>query len=91
MADTKDLLLAKYQEERESVRQHENQRATVTNVIVAVAAATIAFLGSTDGNSFNIAASLLLVALGLFGAVYRESIMKDHTFILCGQSSTTLN
>jgi hypothetical protein len=43
MGDVKDILTAKYQEEINYTRYHENQRATVTNVIIAIAAVTITF------------------------------------------------
>jgi len=66
MADLKDIILTKYQEERNWARHHENQRAMVTNVIIAIAAATIAFFGKSQ---FNFAGALFLIVIGLFGMI----------------------
>lgn len=80
VADLKDLLLAKYQEERNYARQHENQRATVTTVIIAIAAATIGFLGTSKGSQFHTLAALFLIGLGVFGAILSRKHYERFRF-----------
>ncbi|MFD9442291.1 hypothetical protein ACFWBR_30065 [Streptomyces sp. NPDC060006] len=77
MADEQDGLLQFWLEQRAQARQTENQRATVTNIVLIVAPAYVGLVvqqGVTDRSTF--AVSLGLTMLGLYGAVasmkYRE-------------------
>ena len=70
MADRADVLLHLYSEERAEARQSEDQRATLTNLILVVVAAGLAFVTSRQGdNEAALIVSLAILALGIYGAV----------------------
>lgn len=71
MADQTDVLLNIYQEHCAWERHHEEQRATVTNLLIAVAAGVISvitFDGKLSTADFPLA--LFLVMQGIFGALF---------------------
>jgi len=80
MADIRDILIARYKEERNYTRHHENQRATVTNVIIAMAALTLAFLEKSKEPLLQMAASLFLIGLGVFGAILSRKHYERFRF-----------
>lgn len=70
MADDTDILLELWKGQREEARQMENQRAALTTVVIAVAAAGFAFLtqeGTLRLSSLGV--TLPMFMLGAFGAV----------------------
>ena len=69
MADRADVLMQLYSEERLQARQAEDQRATLTNIIIIAVAAG---LGLVTGQEFGTAwlpVASAMVLLGTFGAV----------------------
>ena len=71
MRDDLELYWRMYQENTTHGRHHEVQRATLTTVVVAIAAATVGFIRPHDlplGKGY-LPLTLLLTLLGLFGAV----------------------
>ncbi|MFG2350779.1 hypothetical protein [Streptomyces phaeochromogenes] len=69
MADESDVLLELWKGQREEARQMENQRATLTNIVIIVTAAALGFLtqqGHLELSSLGI--TLPLCVLGTFGA-----------------------
>ncbi|MFG1808222.1 hypothetical protein [Streptomyces sp. NPDC049040] len=70
MADDTDVLLELWKGQREEARQMENQRAALTTVVIAVAAAGFGFLtqqGPLRPSSLGV--TLPMFMLGAFGAV----------------------
>jgi lysylphosphatidylglycerol synthetase-like protein (DUF2156 family) len=56
-------------EEREQARQSENQRATLTNIILVIVGAGLAFVADTGVSASTLAFSLPMIAIGAYGAV----------------------
>jgi hypothetical protein len=68
---TKDVLWGMYQEHVIQGRHHEVQRATVTNLIILLAAGITTFVTVDKAIvDADLPATILLMALGLFGAVF---------------------
>lgn len=64
MADGIDVLLDLWKEQREADRQTENQRATLTNIIIIVVAAGLGFIARS-----GLRPTMLVVTLPMRGAV----------------------
>ncbi|GAA1897675.1 hypothetical protein GCM10009837_19980 [Streptomyces durmitorensis] len=75
MADKTDVLLAFWQEQRESDRQVENQRATLTNIIVVIVSAGLGFLAQKGLHPPMLTVTVTMVALGIYGAM---ASLKSH-------------
>ena len=48
MADKTDVLLQLYAEERAQARQSETQRATLTNIVIVIVGASLAFISDQN-------------------------------------------
>jgi hypothetical protein len=70
MASDSDILWGMYQEHCTQGRHHEDQRASVTNLIIALASAMVGLLAFKDlsRNAWPLPCTLIL--LGLFGALF---------------------
>ncbi|RZB13382.1 hypothetical protein StrepF001_44475 [Streptomyces sp. F001] len=68
MADGTDVLLELWKEQREADRQTENQRATLTNIIIIVVAAGLGFIALSGLRPTMLVVTLPMMALGLYGA-----------------------
>ena len=80
MKDKQDFLWGMYQEHAAQGRHHEVQRANVTNFIIVVSGALIAFIAN-KGVTHNqwILASFLII-LGLFGAFFSAKQYERFRF-----------
>jgi hypothetical protein len=71
MNDDRQFLMTLYQDDCTQARHHETQRSTVANIVLAVSAALIGFATYDKTLSpADIVPSLLLVFLGVFGALF---------------------
>lgn len=61
------ILLNQYNEQREQARQHEVQRANITNIVIALAVGILALVGLGNDPFFSLSAGVFLVGLGIFG------------------------
>jgi hypothetical protein len=68
MIDERDLLLTLYNEQRAQARWHEEQRERVSSLCVAVAGVLLALQGPAGADLVPVT-SLMLVGIGVFGAV----------------------
>ena len=68
MADGIDVILQLWKEQREADRQTENQRATLTNIIIIVVAAGLGFIARTGLRSSMLVVTIPMMVLGLYGA-----------------------
>ncbi|MFD3580695.1 hypothetical protein [Streptomyces sp. NPDC058644] len=75
MADKTDVLLAFWQEQREADRQMENQRATLTNIIVVIVSAGLGFLAQKGLHPPMLVVTVPMAALGAYGAM---ASLKSH-------------
>lgn len=69
MADNSDILLEHWKEQRTHARQCENQRATLTNLVLLLASAGLGFLANRGLELSMLAVTLPLLCLGIFGAL----------------------
>lgn len=77
---SKDILWNMYQELVTQCRHHETQRATVTNLIILLAAGITTFVNADKAiNSADLPATILLAALGLFGAVFSAQHFERYS------------
>ena|SRR6185503_6248759 len=81
-----DVLLKLYDEQWTRVRHLENQRATVTNPIVVIASAILGFIVQQGLSVEILPVSLLLVVLGVYGALTSEKYYERIQ--LCIKRST---
>ena len=92
MAETKqskpdvDVLLRLYEEQWTQVRHLEEQRATVTNLIVIIASAILGFIVQQGLSVEILPVSLLLIVLGIYGALTSEKYYERIQ--LCIKRST---
>jgi hypothetical protein len=68
MADRIDVLLELWKEQREANRWTENQRATLTNIIIIVVAAGLGFIARIGLRPSMLVVTLPMMLLGLYGA-----------------------
>jgi hypothetical protein len=69
MADEVEVLLHLFEEEREQARQSENQRATLSNIVILVVGAGLAFVTNRGFGKSTLAISIPMIVLGLYGAL----------------------
>lgn len=75
MSGQEDSVLAYWKEHREQLRQSENQRAILTNYVLVITAAVSGFVVQQQFSLRTIPLSVLIVIIGLYGAV---SAAKYH-------------
>ncbi|MEU9671098.1 hypothetical protein AB0E25_37185 [Streptomyces bobili] len=75
MADGIDALLELWKDHREADRQTENQRATLTNIIIIVVAAGLGFIAQTGLQTSMLVVTLPMLGFGLYGAL---ACLKFH-------------
>ncbi len=68
--DERDVLWGMYQEHCTQGRHHEDQRATVTNLVIALAVAMIGLLSYKDLSRTMWPLAVMVLLLGLFGALF---------------------
>jgi len=84
--DVKDVLMELMQEHFRQIRHYETQRSTVSNLLVIIAAAILAFVTYDKTLTlFDLPLTILLLVLGLFGAAfcmkyYERSTLNSERF-----------
>ncbi|WP_141683497.1 hypothetical protein [Streptomyces sp. F-7] len=76
MADSSDVLLDLWKDQRAQMRQLENQRATLTNIVILVVAAGLGLITQRGLGPSMLVVTCPMALLGLYGALacmkYRE-------------------
>ena len=80
MADDTQVLLAFCQEHWTQARHIENQRATISNLIIVVASIIVAFVSQQGLSLQMLPLTILLIILGLFGAFITEKLYELFHF-----------
>jgi hypothetical protein len=80
MADEIDVLLKMCDEQWTQCRQLETQRSLVTNFVITIAAASLAFIGSKGFIPASLPLAGFLIFLGLYGAVTSEKLYERWQF-----------
>jgi len=80
MADTTDVLLHLIDENWTQARQSEDQRATMSNLIVIIAAALSGVVTQTGYTINSLPLAVLLIVLGVFGVVATAKFYERSQF-----------
>jgi hypothetical protein len=80
MTDDTDVLLQLYQEDWAQARQSEEQRATLTNIILIIASAALGIVAQNNLTSEMLSLTIPLILLGLYGMVASEKLYERHQF-----------
>jgi hypothetical protein len=79
--DTKDALWKLYQDHYTHVRHYETQRSTVTNLLLTIAAALLAFVTyDKELTRSDISLTSLIFVIGLFGAAFSLKYHERSSF-----------
>jgi hypothetical protein len=80
MTDETEILLKMHEEQWTQARHSEEQRATVTNLVITLASAGIAFIAQTGLNPTKLPITVLLIILGLYGAFTSEKLSERSRY-----------
>jgi hypothetical protein len=80
MADDVDVLLKMCEEQWTQCRQLETQRSLITNFVITIAAASLAFIGSKGFVMASLPLGGFLIFLGLYGAITSEKLYERWQF-----------
>ena len=69
MSQPEETTLAYWKEHREQLRQSESQRAVLTNYLLVITSAVSGFIAQQKFAMTTLPLSLLIVAIGLYGAL----------------------
>jgi uncharacterized membrane protein YeaQ/YmgE (transglycosylase-associated protein family) len=75
-----DVLLKLHEEQWGFLRQNEDQRAQITNMVLLIASALVGFIAQKGLNREMLPLTILLIALGLYGAVASEKLYERFGF-----------
>jgi len=76
MANDVDVLIAFCQEQWTQARHTEDQRATISNLIIVVASVIIGFVSKSELTFQLLPLTILLIGLGLFGVFVTEKLYE---------------
>src|SRR5687767_5401349 len=65
----------------EEIRHTEKQRATLTNLIILIASAVLGLIGQKGLSRDFIAGAILLLILGLYGAITTQKFYERYRFL----------
>lgn len=80
MADDTDILLQLCSNEWEQSRHLEEQRATITNIILLIASVILGFVAQKGTGYELLPLTILLIVLGVYGAIATEKLYERYTF-----------
>ncbi|MDQ3009344.1 MAG: hypothetical protein M3X11_01370 [Acidobacteriota bacterium] len=80
MADATDVLLKFCEQQWTEAKQSEDQRATFTNIILLIASAVVGVIAQKGMSKGMLPISILLILLGIFGAVVSRKLYERHQF-----------
>ncbi len=82
MADTIDVLLHFIEENWTQARQHENQRATISNLIIIIAAALSGVVTQKGFKKDSLPLTVLLIILGVYGVIVTAKLYERSQYHL---------
>lgn len=86
MKDKTDFLWGMYQEHTTQGRHHETQRASVTNFIIIVAGATLAFVANKGVTKDQWVLAAFLILIGIFGILFSTKQYERFRFHIISAS-----
>ncbi|MFE6178834.1 hypothetical protein [Streptomyces sp. NPDC056464] len=69
MADASDVILEIWRDQRQAAVQSENQRATMSNIVILVVAAGLGLISQKGVSSSSLAVTVPMMFLGLYGVI----------------------
>lgn len=78
MPDDTELLIEFCKQSWADAKQSEDQRATLTNIILTVASAVIALIVQKGLTKDTIPLSIFLIVLGIYGGIASEKLYERH-------------
>ncbi|MEV7395351.1 hypothetical protein [Streptomyces sp. NPDC091215] len=69
MADRSDVILEIWRDQRQAAVQSENQRATLSNIVILVVAAGLGLISQNGVTTSSLAVTVPMTLLGLYGVV----------------------
>lgn len=82
MSDTSDTVLAYWNEHRQQLRQSENQRAIMTNFVLAITAALSALIVQQKFSTATVPLGAFITIVGIFGALISAKYHERATYHL---------
>lgn len=82
MADDTDVLVAYYIEQWNQARHVEDQRATVTNIVMLIASAIVGFIVQKGLSREMLPITIMLTVLGIYGAIASEKLYERFQFFV---------
>lgn len=79
MADAADILLNLLQEEHAQARQSEDQRATITNLIIVIAGALQGFIVDKNFSQESFMLATFLCLLGILGVISTAKLYERYS------------
>ncbi|MQY03490.1 hypothetical protein [Actinomadura macrotermitis] len=79
MADVSDILLKHWEDQRAKSRHSEDQRATLTNMILVLSSLGFALIGQRGLRDPMLAVTIPLIALGAYGALATAKLAERAT------------
>ena len=80
MADDTEVLLAFVHEHWEEMRHAENQRSTITNMIMVITSLIVGLISQVGLAKGSIVLAILLTVLGIYGALVTAKLYERHQF-----------
>jgi hypothetical protein len=74
--DSADVLLKHWEDQRAASRQSEEQRATLTNILLAISAVALGLISQQGLSRSMLAVTAALTFVGLFGAIASEKLYE---------------
>lgn len=78
MVDEPEIILQFWQDRRTQARQSENQRATLTNLVLLIESAALGFIANRGLEPEMLALTITLILLGVYGAVGVLKLYERH-------------
>jgi len=69
-----NLVFEYYREQRTSAQRFDNQRTAITNFMILVSGALLAFVINKPDSPYEIHASFFLIAMGFFGSLFIKKL-----------------
>ncbi|MGX4658066.1 hypothetical protein ACWCHM_30770 [Micromonospora sp. SCSIO 07396] len=82
MADEVDVMLQMWLSRWEQIRQSENQRAAMTNIVIIVVSAILGFVANKGLSPAMLPLSLAVLVLGIYGATLSAKYYERFRFHL---------
>jgi hypothetical protein len=80
MPDASDILIKLYDEQRSMVRHHEQQRATISNFLITIAAGLLGLIAHFSFAKDTFGLAVALVFLGIYGGLICEKHYERSRF-----------